>query len=318
MAAERVHTTAHHVDVAAPAGVIYDLIADATRWPWYLPHSVHVEQLDFDGRSERLRMWATAGGQVRSWTSHRRLSPRGRRITFRRESPDAFAKSLLGTWIVEEVDARRSRLTLLYDVVVEDGGPAGAARAEETVDCGSRRELDSLSRIAERWSRLDELTLVFEESVRVRGGAELVYDFLYRVADWPERIPHVSRLDVTEVEPGVQVMSRDTTTADGSTHTTESVRVCFPHAGRIVHKQTVTPALLTAHTGEWSVVPDESGVTVTALHSVVLREENIEAVLGPGATVADARRHVRESLGRDSLATLELAKRHAGAVVRML
>ncbi|MFJ4467401.1 aromatase/cyclase [Streptomyces sp. NPDC089424] len=318
MAAERVHTTAHHVNVAAPAGVVYELVAGAARWPLHLPHSVHVEQLDFDGRSERLRMWATDGGQVTSWTSHRRRFPRSRRITFRRQAPDAYGARLLGTWIVEAAGARRSRLTLLHDVVVEGGGPACAARALHGADRAGRADLDALSRIAERCSRLDELTLLFEESVRVRGGAELVYDFLYRAADWPGRIPHVSRSDVTEAEPGVQVLSMDTTTADGCTHTTESVRVCFPHAGRIVHKQTLTPALLTAHTGEWSVVPDASGVTASALHSVVLREENIEAVLGPGATVADARRHVRAWLGRDSLATLELAKRHAGALVRML
>ncbi|MHA5051051.1 aromatase/cyclase [Streptomyces sp. SD15] len=318
MAAERVHTTVHGVDVAAPADVVYGLIADATRWPWYFSSNVHVEQLDFDGRSERLRMWATADGQVRSWTSSRQLSPQDRRITFRQDPPAAPVESMLGTWTVEEVDARHSRLTLLCDFTVEGDDPAGVAWVEKAVDSNSRTELGNLSRIAEQWSRLDELILVFEDSVRVRGGAELVYDFLYWVADWPERVPHVSRLDVTEDEPGVQMVSMDTTTADGSTHTTESVRVCFPHAGRIVYKQTVTPDLLTAHTGEWSVVPDETGVTVTAQHSVVLREENVEAVLGPGATVADARRHVRESLGRHSLATLELAKRHAGSAVRML
>ncbi|MFI8952447.1 aromatase/cyclase [Streptomyces sp. NPDC053750] len=318
MTTERVHTTAHHVDVAAPAGVVYGLIADAASWPWYFPPNIHVEQLEFDGRTERLRMWATANGQVRSWTSSRRLSPSERRITFRQDLPAAPVKSMLGTWAVDAVDTGNSRLTLLHDFTVEGDDPDGVAWVERAVDTNSRSELEHLRRIAESWSRLDELVLTFEDSVRVKGGAELVYDFLYRVADWPERVPHVARLDITEDEPGVQVMSMDTTTADGSTHTTESVRVCFPHAGRIVYKQTVTPALMTAHTGEWSVVPDETGVTVTSQHSVVLREDAVETVLGPGATVSDARRYVREALGRNSLATLELAKRHAETSVRML
>ncbi|MGP4012667.1 aromatase/cyclase [Streptomyces sp. 4N124] len=318
MAAERVHTTAHDVDVAAPAGVVYGLIADATRWPLYFPPNVHVEQLEFDGTQERVRMWATANGQVRSWTSSRRLSPQDRRITFRQDLPAAPVKSMLGTWIVDSIDATHSRLTLLHDFTVEGDDPEGVDWVERAVDTNSRTELGNLRRIAERWTRLDELILVFEDSVRVKGAAELVYDFLYRVANWPERVPHVSRLDVTEDEPGVQVMSMDTTTADGSVHTTESVRVCFPHAGRIVYKQTVTPALMTAHTGEWSVVPDETGVTITSQHSVVLREEAVEPVLGAGATVADARRYVREALGRNSTATLELAKRYAQSAVRML
>jgi aromatase len=158
----------------------------------------------------------------------------------------------------------------------------------------------------------------FEDSVRVNGPAELVYDFLYRVADWPQLVPHVSRLDLTEDQPGVQVMAMDTVTADGSTHTTESVRVCFPHAQRIVYKQTATPLLMSAHTGEWSVVPDETGVTVTSQHSVVLRPENIEPVLGPDADVQTARRYVREALGRNSGATLALAKKHAESAVRVL
>ncbi|MEF2529087.1 hypothetical protein [Streptomyces sp. CS62] len=113
-------------------------------------------------------------------------------------------------------------------------------------------------------------------------------------------------------------MAMDTLTADGSVHTTESVRVCFPHAGRIVYKQTTTPALMAAHTGEWSVIPDETGVTAVSQHSVLLREEAVERVLGPGTTVAQARQYVREALGRNSTATLALAKQHAETAVRML
>ncbi|MFC7310276.1 aromatase/cyclase [Streptomyces monticola] len=318
MAVERVHSTAHEVNVAAPAGVVYGLIADATRWPWYFPPNVHVEQLEFDGKQERLRMWATANGQVRSWTSRRVLSPALRRIEFRQELPAAPVKTMDGTWIVEALAPEQSRLTLLHDFTVEGDDPEGVGWVERAVDSNSRTELGHLRQIAERWARLDELVLSFEDSVRVHGPAELVYDFLYRVRDWPELVPHVSRLDAVEDQPGVQVMSMDTTTADGSSHTTESVRVCFPHAGRIVYKQTATPALMAAHTGEWSVEPDESGVTVTSQHSVVLREENIESVLGAGADVSQARRYVRQALGRNSTATLNLAKRHAESAIRVL
>ncbi len=56
-------------------------------------------------------------------------------------------------------------------------------------DINSRAELDSIKRLAERWTRLDELVLSFEDSVRINGPAELVYDFLYRVGDWPDLIP---------------------------------------------------------------------------------------------------------------------------------
>ncbi|MER7200566.1 cyclase [Streptomyces sp. CB01635] len=318
MSAERVHRTTHEVNVGAPAGVVYGLIADAVKWPLYFPPSVHVEQLEFDGGHERLRMWATANDQVKSWTSRRTLDPERRRVEFRQELPAAPVQSMGGTWIVDSLGADRSRLTLLHDFTVADDDPDEVAWVERATATNSRAELDNLSRLAERWARLDELVLSFEDSVRVHGPAELVYDFLYRIGDWPELVPHVSRLDFTEDEPGVQVMSMDTRTADGSSHTTESVRVCFPHAGRIVYKQTATPALMAAHTGEWSVVPDETGTTVISQHSVVLREENIAKVLGEDADIARARRYVRDALGRNSTATLNLAKKHAESAVTVL
>ncbi|QIP82849.1 cyclase [Streptomyces sp. Tu 2975] len=318
MSAERVHATTHEVNVAAPAGVVYGLISDAVQWPLFFPPNVHVERLEFDGDSERLRMWATANGQVKSWTSRRVLDPARRRIEFRQELPASPVQSMGGTWIVEPLDANRSKLTLLHDFTVAGDNADDVAWVERATDTNSRAELANLSRLAERWSQLDDLVMSFEDSVRVNGPAELVYDFLYRVADWPQLVPHVSRLDLTEDQPGVQVMAMDTVTADGSTHTTESVRVCFPHAGRIVYKQTATPLLMSAHTGEWSVVPDETGVTVTSQHSVVLRPENIEPVLGPDADVQSARRYVREALGRNSGTTLALAKKHAESAVRVL
>ncbi|MEU9241643.1 aromatase/cyclase [Streptomyces sp. NPDC048385] len=311
MSAERVHRTRHEIEVAAPASVVYGIVSDAVTWPLHFPPNIHVEQLESDGRRERLRMWAMANGRIKSWTSRRELDPEARRIEFRQELSAAPVKSMGGTWIVEPHGAAGSRLVLLHDFTVRGDSADDVAWVERATDTNSRTELESLKKLAERWTHLDDLVLSFEDSVRVDGPAEQVYEFLYRVRDWPDLVPHVSRLDVAEDDPGVQVMSMDTRTTDGTTHTTESVRVCFPHAGRIVYKQTVTPALMSVHIGEWQVVPDVSGVTVTSHHRVVLREENIRRVLGEAASVSEARRYVREALGRNSTATLSLAKEYA-------
>ncbi|MET9412414.1 aromatase/cyclase [Streptomyces sp. NPDC002935] len=318
MSAERVHRTTHQVSVAAPAGVVYGLIADALRWPLFFTPTVHVEQLEFDGGRERLRMWATANGRVTSWTSRRTLDPQHRRVAFRQELPAAPLRSMAGTWTVDALTPDRCRLTLLHDFTVDGDRLDEVAWVRRATDTNSRAQLDDLRHLAERWGRLDDLVLSFEDTVRVHGPAELVYDLLYRIGDWPELFEHVTRLDHTEDEPGVQIMSMDTRTPDGPSHTTRSVRICFPHAGRIVYKQTATAPLLAAHTGEWSVVPDERGVTVLAQHSVVLREENITTVLGEHADVHQARRHVRQVLGRTSTTILGLARRHAHSAVTLL
>ncbi|WP_324615944.1 aromatase/cyclase [Streptomyces sp. WM6372] len=303
----------HETEVAAPAGVVYGLIADPVQWPLYFPPNVYVERLEFDGVHERLRMWATANGRVKSWTSRRVLDAAARRIEFRQEVPAAPLSAMTGTWIVEPLGAERSRLVLLHDFSVAGDRAEDVEWVERATDTNSRAELGNLARLGERWGSLDDLVMSFEDTVRVDAPPELVYAFLERAEQWPQLLPHVSRLELTEPAelPGVQVMAMDTLTADGSAHTTESVRVCFPAAGRIVYKQTRTPALMSAHTGVWTVTGGAYGSTVTSRHGVVLREEAIAGVLGASADLAAARRYVREALGRNSTATMTYAKQYA-------
>lgn len=313
MAAERVHHTVHETEVAAPAHVVYGLLADAVRWPLCFPPNVYVERLEHDGVRERLRMWATANGRVASWTSRRVLDASARRIEFRQEVPAAPLSAMTGTWIVERLDAERSLLTLLHDFSVVGDQVEDIEWVRRATDTNSRAELAELARLGERWGRLDDFVMSFEDTVHVDAPPEAVYEFLERADRWPELLPHVSRLELTGTgaPPGVQIMAMDTLTADGSVHTTESVRVCFPEHGRIVYKQTRTPALMSAHTGVWTVTGGAYGSTVTSRHGVVLREEAVTRVLGPSADLAAARRYVREALGRNSTATMTHAKRHA-------
>lgn len=84
----------------------------------------------------------------------------------------------------------------------------------------------------------------------------------------------------------------------------------FPHH-RIAYKQVTLPALMTLHTGYWTFTENAGGVAATSQHTVVLNTANIAAVLGPDATVADAREYVRSALSTNSRATLGHAKDYA-------
>lgn len=305
------------MQVAVPAGVVYAVLADAVRLPLCFSASVHVERLEFDSERERLRVWSLLDGQLRSWTASRRLDPVERRIEFWQERSTSPLDSMTGALSVRGHGPRDAELELQYGFSTTGDLPDDAAWAAWCADLNLRIQLADLKRFAEQWTRLDELALSFEDSIRINGPAELAYDFLYRAGDWAELVPHVARVGLTEDAPGVQRMTVETLTEHGS-QTTESVRICFPHAGRIIYKRTVVAELLAAHTGEWSIVPDETGVTVTGKQSVVLREENITAVLGEGADLARARQHVRAALGSECLALLTLAKQHAESAVRML
>ncbi|MER5917759.1 cyclase [Streptomyces sp. NPDC001982] len=220
-------------------------------------------------------------------------------------------------------------LTLHHHQPAGPGEPPGSRQADVCTllarvrGCAGARVRES----AEQWERLDELLLSFEDSVHVDGPAELVYDFLYRIGDWADLLPHVDSAAVTEDRsaavtedrPGIQIAALDTCAGEtGETLSTRTVRLCFPHAGRIVYQDSAPPGLIAAHSGEWYLVPDEPGVRVVSAHRVMLREQALTAALGEDALLVDARRQVRERLGRAGTEALGLAKWHAESAVRRL
>ncbi|WP_329113074.1 SRPBCC family protein [Streptomyces sp. NBC_01465] len=317
MSSQTARSTLHTVSVDAPASVVYGMLADAPRWPLFLPSCIHVERMEFDGTEEQLWVWDVEDDRVRFSRVRRVLHPRTRSVDFEEFAgedsswPGAVAS---GTWSVAPEDGGRSALTLRYEELVPGGTPARGALEADVLG-----RLDGIRQMAERWDSLDELLLSFEDSTRVDGPSELVYDFLYRVEDWADLLPRVDSAHVTEDLPGVQIAALDTCSVHtGLTVTAEAVRLCFPAAGRIVYKETVTPDLIAAHTGEWSILPDESGLTVVSAHRVLLRPEAFAEVLGDDACPADARLYVREWLGRADQEALGLAKWHAESPVRRL
>ncbi|WP_392973686.1 hypothetical protein [Streptomyces sp. LN245] len=204
-----------------------------------------------------------------------------------------------------------------------------------------RAQLEAVREAAERWDRLDELLLSFEDSVYACGSPEIVYDFLYRVGDWADLVPHVEHAEVTEDRPGVQrILLHTSDPGTGDTSVSRAVRMCFPAAGRIVHKQipaagrpvpeqapagrqavpeqVPAPGLVAAYYGEWYLEPDASGVRVACVHQVMLRESVLHRAPGAGVLPADARRQVREWLGRTSTQALTLARWHAESALRRL
>ncbi|NUS16885.1 MAG: cyclase [Streptomyces sp.] len=309
MPAPALHRTSHRIEVAAPAGVVYGLIADAERWPLFFAPNVYVEPLDLEGPEQRLRMWARAEGRITSWITRRTLDPGARRITFRQEATSAAVDSMRGVWNVEQTADGSSLLTLERQFTAADGHLA----PDRIGDANIRAHMANLKSLAERWAVLDELVVTVEDTVRVDGPSELVYGFLYRAAAWPGTVPGVAGVHLVEDVPGIQTLQSEDNAQD-----TVAVRLCFPHGGLIVYKVTKTPEVVSGQAGEWSVEPDPTGVTVRARHQVVLNEHDVARVLGQEAGLADARRHVRERVRRQSAALLDLARQHAEDAVRAL
>ncbi len=342
MVSQRVRTSEHTARIAAPAGVVHGLLADAVRWPLLLPTPVHVERIDFDGVRERLRLWDVDGERVRSFHLNRILHPHARTVAFELEDTARPGAPTTGTWTIEADGDTHCRVTLRQDRTPERL-PAPTARGHRERHGEPADPIAHLRAAAERWERLDQLLLSFEDSVHLEGPAELVYDFLHRIQDWPERLPHVDAVDVHEDVPGVQFATVEACTApDGLTRATRGVRLCFPAAARIVFKELRTPGPIAAHTGEWSLTPDGDGVRVVCAQQVLLHDPHnprdpqdrhdpqdrydpqdtrvVPVLRDPGAAggLAETRRQVRTRLGRASTETLRLAGWRARTAVRRL
>ncbi|MGW4940894.1 aromatase/cyclase [Actinoplanes sp. NPDC004185] len=307
------HHTSHVTEIDAPPDVVYRIIAEATDWPLHFTPSIHVERTAIDDTSERLRIWATAGGEVKTWTSRRDLDPRRHRIAFRQEVSTPPVAAMSGEWVLDPHADNRTRVTFHHHFDAVDDDPAGVEWINGVIDKNSTVELADIKALAENRDRQDELTLSFTDSVRIQAPSAAVYDFLYQAKKWPDRLGHVVEMDLREDVPGIQSMRMRTRARDGSVHTTESVRICFPEQGRIVYKQVVTPPLMTVHVGEWTIRETVDGLVVSSRHDVVLNEAAFGAVLGEGAGAGAARTTVRNALGGNSVMTLNLAKRFAEA-----
>lgn len=297
----------HEITVAAPAKAVYQLIAEVENWPRIFPPTIYVHHVEKGDRAERIRIWATANGEAKNWTSHRTLSPDDLRIDFRQEVSTPPVAAMGGTWIIEALSETESRVRLLHDYRAVDDDPEGLDWIAEAVDRNSRSELAALKTNVERAHVSEELTFSFEDTVQIDGSIKDVYDFINEAGLWSERLPHVATVRLDEDTPGLQTLEMDTRAKDGSVHTTKSYRVTFPHR-RIAYKQVTLPALMTLHTGYWTFDENDGGVAASSQHTVVLNTANITRILGTDATVADARQYVHNALSTNSRATLGHAK----------
>jgi aromatase len=304
------HRTLHTLDIAAPPEVVYGLIEDVSRWPVIFGPTVHVRSLERDSTTERFQLWATVAGEVKTWTSRRVHDKARLRIDFRQERSQPPIASMGGTWEFQPLDGGGCRVLLHHDFTATDESVVEGLI--EAVNVNSERELAATARVAELGHPVEDLIFTFEDVLTLPGKAADVFTFIDRADLWPDRLPHVGRVELTETKRGIQDMEMETVTSDGSSHTTRSIRLCFPNE-QIVYKQLVPPALLIGHSGAWEMTERDGETVVVARHMVAIQPTAIPKILGPGKDVADASEFLRGALGANSRTTLTHAGEYAEA-----
>lgn len=298
----------HGVDVDADYETVFDLVADVERWPQFRLSAVHAEVLHSNEKGDLVQQWSLVGDSaVRTWRTVRRADKQERRITFADLDVDPPATKIRAEWVFTELAPNRTRIEL--STVIEAPEEADLGPLLDRIDQDSKEQLDAVRDTAERRAELDDLVVSFTDPLFVAGSIEDAYDYLYRADLWPERIPHVVGLALTEDVPNVQFFDMDTQGPDGSTHTVRSVRICLP-SKLIVYKQISLPEMLDAHTGHWRFTETREGVVAEARHTSTIKRSALSQ-LGSATTIDEARRFLRRLLSGHSMINLRLAKTFA-------
>jgi ribosome-associated toxin RatA of RatAB toxin-antitoxin module len=298
------HQRTHTELIAAPADRVYDLVADVTRWPALFGPTIAVDRKQHDEHGELFEIWALVNGSVQNWESRRGFDRAARIVRFDQVRSHAPIAAMGGTWTFTEQDGG-CLVSLAHEFAVVDDDPATVEWVEQALDRNSAQELASLRKIAELGADLDEIVCVFTDVVEVRGAASDAYEFVAAADQWPSRLPHVDRVVLTQ-DGHVQDLEMDTFTPTGGTHTTKSVRLCFP-VERISYKQTTFPPLMLGHSGEWTFTESDGTVVLTSQHTVIIDP----VIAQQWGGLAQAREFVRTALGGNSRTTLGLAASHA-------
>jgi len=300
-----VHRRQHSLVIDAPPEVLYDLVADVTRWPVLFEPTVRVELIEKSTTSERFELSALVNDELATWRSRRTFDRGGLLIRFAQERSTPPMTAMSGDWSFISTVAGKTEVVLRHEYSVADDAPDAVAWVNRALDTNSERELAALARVAELHAPLDHLVFKFEETLPLRGSAADAFELVARGDLWSERLPHVIE-SVMDETSSVQRLTTSTVTPDGSRHTTSSIRLITPGEG-IVFKQTLLPAFLIGHAGDWRFHDGPGGSTVTVRHIVAVNPQGLEALLGPGSSLDDARVWTTESLSKNSRITASYA-----------
>lgn len=305
------HVDTHRIDIDCHAGYAFSRLEDVSSWAEMFDPTIHGCELSRSNRIQTIQLWATANGEAKTWVSDRCVNREESTISFAQSVSPAPVAAMNGQWRVITESAGRCTVELVHRYRATDDRPESFDWIARAVDTNSRKELAALKAACERSQDSDSAPFSFSDHVETRAHPSRVFEFLDRGDRWAERLDHVAEVSMHEYPGGLQLLRMQTRTPDGGTHLTESFRVSQGPAV-LLYKQTTLPRLLSLHTGRWTIAPFGESWRVTSSHTVAVRPEAVEAVLGPGATVADARDLARNNLGENSRRTLEAAVRWAG------
>ena len=97
------------------------------------------------------------------------------------------------------------------------------------------------------------------EDALIEASVDEVYKGLYQVEFWPEKLPHVRRIDKAYDDGLFQKFEMEVEGSNGSIISVHSIRYC--ERNRIRFFQPVPPTFMQYHCGEWILQPFSGNIT---------------------------------------------------------
>ncbi len=127
----------------------------------------------------------------------------------------------------------------------------------------------------------------FEAGLSVHCSAQEAYKAIYEMEKWPEKLPHVRRIETLYNDGIYQEFLMDVLSDTGLIHV-RSIRRCVPEEG-ITFFQPSPPQFLKHHCGGWSFEERGSGCYIKTWHQWNLKIEKAQELFPPqeGVTTQD-------------------------------
>jgi ribosome-associated toxin RatA of RatAB toxin-antitoxin module len=294
------------VTVAAPAEVLYDLIADVEQMRRIFIPVIHTAYLERGESTDRVERWTWERhlDGVRTWRARRHLDRAAGRISFQHENPNPPLQAVQGEWSFKSLGENLTQVELRHEIEI-DGDGEDATRAVEMLDRGAGMQLGRVKQFAEEREEVGEREVSYEAELVINQPIEDVFNYFYQADRWAERIPHCLGTRVREDTPLMQMVEMDVQVPSGAVHTTKQARACFPYREIRWRQLEGLPPLDEALYGYMVFTQTDEGVLVRAGQTEVLKPTGVAK---RGWTMTEAKEHVAEVRGGRSLDALKSAE----------
>ena len=303
----------HSIQIKTDIDAAFQLCLNVENWPKFFPPCLKATILKQENNEQLIEITAKTNDTVMTWQSVRTIDIPSRTIWFRQMKPAPLLKKMEGAWRFEVLDDS-ILLSLEHEFEVKDevtglvdgvnNKTEAIAYMTNAVNSNTQQELRAIKLILEKASyKKSDIFSKFQTEKTIPQPAELVYEALWHIKNWPSLLPHCNDIKVL-YDDGVYQEFIMQITVQGNIESMRSIR-CSPNKRKITYFQPEPPALLKVHRGEWLLEPLGKATRVISTHEITLNPEKIKQHWAD-VSLDEALERIKTNIEKNSSQTLEI------------